>query len=209
LFFNPNTITLLALPLSLIAALHIAIGDRILASFFILLLGACDLLDGYWARKRGTTSLFGAFLDSTVDRLVELFLYMGVLFFYVADGQLSMALLSFWVFGGSFGISYTRARAENLIGNCRVGFWERPERIILLWMGIFFNRLTSAMWILAIGVALTLLHRILHTQKALGEGLSFSTFQKTLFGDYPRASWAYRAYAAFAVFLFFFLPFSS
>ena len=162
------------------------------------------MLDGALAKSRALATPFGAFLDSTVDRITELFVFAGILFFYIRRGELGRAALTYWVIGSSLVISYTRARAENLIPSCRVGFWERPERIGLLVTGLVSGHLQTALWILAFGTTLTALHRIFHTQSVLSQK-SFSPLQSIFFRDYPRKSWPYRLYIFVVILLTLFL----
>ena len=201
---TPNVITLLGLPLGITAAFFLSKGSFFLAAFFVLLLCGCDLLDGYLAKKRGLATSFGAFLDSTIDRIAELLLFAGILFFYLQEGTVPMVGITYWVIGASLVISYTRARAENFIQNCRVGFWERPERLGLLLLGLVSEHLNTALWILAFGTTLTALHRIFYTRSALSQK-RFSSFQKAIFHDTPRKSWAYRLYVFVVVALTLFL----
>ncbi len=194
---TPNGLTLLGLPFGVFAGFLLAGGHLRCASFFLFALSACDFFDGRIAKKMKLTTEFGAFLDSTVDRIVELFLFMGIIFLYSRRGDWRTALVAYGGLSGSLVVSYTRARAENFIKNCRVGFWERPERLLLLLLGLLTHHLTTALWILAIGTTLTSLHRILYTRYTL---LHRNLPWKTLFWDFPRSSWMYRI-AAFAVIL--------
>ena len=203
---TPNAITLLGLPLGGAAAFLLYRGDLLLSALPITLLGGCDLLDGYVAKTRGLVTPFGAFLDSTVDRLTELFLFAGILFFYLRQRDAVTACVTYWAMGGSLVISYTRARAENFIPNCRIGFWERPERIGLLLAGLVSGHLKTALWILAIGATFTLLHRIFYTRRALLEKPP-QPFRTVLFRDYPRKSWPYCIYALVVVLLVLFVRF--
>ena len=199
---TPNTVTLLSLPVALIAALFLSQGRFFLAAFWLILLGGCDLLDGYLARTKKLDSPFGAFLDSTIDRLTELLVYFGILVLFLRKDP-CMAAVTYGVMGGSFVISYARARAEKFVENARVGFWERPERMVLLFLGLLLGRLEASLWILLFGVAQTATHRILHTYQAL-QKISLIPFQKILFWDFPRTSWPYRL-LAFLVIAFTFL----
>ena len=188
---TPNVVTSLSLPLAVCAAFFLSQGVPYFSFLLILLCGCCDILDGYLAKKKGLATPFGAFLDSTIDRIVDLLLFSGILFFYLREGDLLMAGVTYWVMGGSLVVSYARARAENFIPDCRVGFWERPERIILILMGLLTNRLKTVLWILAFGIPVTVLHRIIHTRSIL-QKKEPSPFQRLLLHHYPRKSWSYR-----------------
>ena len=190
---TPNAVTLFGLPIALLVALCIAQGSFLLGASLFLLLGGCDLLDGYIAKTRNLATPFGAFLDSSVDRVTDFILFFGILFFYLKEGDDKMVFVTGWALGGPFLVSYTRARAEKFIPSCRVGFWERPERIGLLLVGLVFGRLEMALWILAVGTTLTALHRVLYTQRTLsGKPFRFPL----LFPDYPRKSLPYWLYVA-------------
>ncbi len=202
---SPNGITLSALPLSLFAFWFLLRGAFLAAFFLGVGVSLCDFLDGYTAKKRGRITPFGAFLDSATDRVTELIFYAGILFFYLKEGRLLLAGAAYWAIGSAMLVSYTRARAENFIENCRVGFWERPERLILLLLGLLANRLPVVLWILAVGGTLTLIHRIRHTRRLLQNTPPPSLFEKILFWDFPRQSWPYRLYVLLVVVLTFFL----
>ena len=197
---TPNTITLLGLPFGGLAAFFLYEGAFLPAILFILLLSGCDILDGYIAKTKQLATPFGAFLDSTVDRVTELLLFAGILFFYLAQGDMQTAAVAYGVMGGSFLVSYTRARAENLIPNCRVGLWERPERLGLLLIGLVSGYLQTALWILLFGTTLTIFHRIFYTRRVLSDP-NFRSFQNGLFRDYPRNSWSYRLYVLVVILL--------
>ena len=207
----PNAITLIGLPAGLLTGFFLYKGLFFFASVSLLVLCACDFFDGALAKKRGLTSPFGAFLDSTVDRTTEFFIFMGALFYYFEEGSIGMAVVTYWALAGSLLVSYTRARAENFIKNCRVGFWERPERLLLMLSGLLTGRLKTVLWILAIGATSTFLDRILHTRESLrhnerdlferAAGAAHPFYQRVLFWRYPRASWPYRIYVGLVVLL--------
>lgn len=127
--------------------------------------GLCDLLDGPVARRQGRVSLFGAFLDSILDRYADLILFLGLLVYYSHVNRFGYAMLAGAAMAGSVMVSYAKARAESLVPTSEVGFWERPERLALMILGALTNRMDVALWILAIGPNITVIHRILHTWK--------------------------------------------
>jgi CDP-diacylglycerol--glycerol-3-phosphate 3-phosphatidyltransferase len=151
---RPNHMTVLGLVFSLVAAYGFALGKFRLAAFITCLAGVCDILDGQLARRTGGETKFGAFLDSTLDRLAEAAILLGIAWFYlfnlvdmVIDPQRvlnnlqrglepvtwgAIALLAVLALVGSFMVSYTRARAEGLGLDCKVGWFERPERMVLV-----------------------------------------------------------------------------
>ena len=139
-----------------------------------------DMLDGRVARLRGRETKFGAFLDSTMDRYSDMVLYMGVMILYArVDNTPHMILV--WVAAfGSFMTSYARARAETLVPSCTVGFLERPERLVLLIVGALTNRMTAALWIIAILSNVTAIQRVVYTYVELKKGWARDR------GDVPR-----------------------
>ena len=181
---------------------YLADGNRLAGLLFLILMGLCDILDGWVARRTARASSFGAFLDSTIDRLTEGFVFLGFLvwFYRERDGKglvLTSAALLF-----SYLVSYTRARGENFIDHCKVGFWERPERLLCLMLALLLNRLKPALWMVAAGSFLTAFHRLCHlkaslTQKALPQ----KGVPSLLFWSYPRFSIPYFLYCLIVILL--------
>jgi CDP-diacylglycerol--glycerol-3-phosphate 3-phosphatidyltransferase len=161
----PNVITWLALILNLWGAILFAAGRFAAGGGMMLLAGLCDLLDGPVARLQGRVSLFGAFLDSILDRYADLILFLGILVYYAHVNRFGYAMLAGGAMAGSVMVSYAKARAESLVPTSEVGFWERPERLVLMILGALTNRMDVALWFLAIGPNLTVIHRILSTWK--------------------------------------------
>jgi CDP-diacylglycerol--glycerol-3-phosphate 3-phosphatidyltransferase len=121
------------------------------------------MVDGRVARVTKTVTPFGAFFDSVVDRYSDMALYMGLLVYYARAERFLYVVLVAVVMAGSVMISYTRARAESLIPTCKVGFLERPERIVLILIGALWNRMAPVLWIIAVLSNITVVHRILYT----------------------------------------------
>ena len=131
---HPNTITVASVVVLFGSGIAFAIESPRMGAFWLLISGILDILDGKVARSGGTSSDFGAFFDSTLDRLGEAALFSGIaVYFVITSGQrwpivgLGVSLLTL---AGSFLVSYTRARAEGLGLECRVGIAQRPERIV-------------------------------------------------------------------------------
>jgi CDP-diacylglycerol--glycerol-3-phosphate 3-phosphatidyltransferase len=131
----------------------------------MVLAGLCDLLDGPVARRQNRVSLFGGFLDSILDRYADLILFLGLLVYYAQVNRFRYAVLAGAAMAGSVMVSYAKARAESLVPTSEIGFWERPERLVLMILGALTNRIDVALWLLAIGPNITVIHRILHTWK--------------------------------------------
>lgn len=169
----PNVITWSALILNLWAGVLFAAGRFAAGGGLMILAGLCDLLDGPVARRQGRVSLFGGFLDSIFDRYADLILFLGLLVYYSSVNRFLYAVLAGAAMAGSVMVSYAKARAESLTPTVEVGFWERPERLVLMILGALTNRMDVALWILAIGPNVTVIHRIVHTwQSTKGEGLA-------------------------------------
>ncbi|MFH1241316.1 MAG: CDP-alcohol phosphatidyltransferase family protein [Pseudomonadota bacterium] len=133
---HPNTLSLAGLIFSILAGVTYSIGAFFWAGWIVVLAGTCDVLDGQIARQTGKGSQFGAFFDSTLDRFGEVFIFLG-LAWYFSDKHQSpwVVLLIILTISGSFMVSYTRARAEGLGIDCKVGWMQRPERVTLLIIG--------------------------------------------------------------------------
>jgi CDP-diacylglycerol---glycerol-3-phosphate 3-phosphatidyltransferase len=166
----PNVITWAALFLNLWAGILFAAGRFAAAGGMMVLAGLCDLLDGPVARRQHRVSLFGGFLDSIFDRYADLILFLGLLVYYARVNRFMYAVLVGAAMAGAVMTSYAKARAESLVPKSEVGFWDRPERLVLMILGAIANRMPVALWILAIGPNLTVVHRILHTWKQTNDG---------------------------------------
>jgi CDP-diacylglycerol---glycerol-3-phosphate 3-phosphatidyltransferase len=168
----PNLITWSALILNTWAGYLFAVGRFAAGGGVMILAGLCDLLDGPVARRQGRVSLFGGFLDSIFDRYADLILFLGLLVYYASVNRFLYACLAGAAMAGSVMVSYAKARAESLTPTLDVGFWERPERLALMILGALSNHMDIALWILAIGPNITVIHRIIDTwQQTKGEGL--------------------------------------
>jgi len=167
----PNVITWSALVANFWAAILFAAGRFAAAGGMMLLAGLCDLLDGRVARLEGRVSLFGEFLDSILDRYADLILFLGLLVYYVDVNRFRYVILAGAAMAGAVMVSYAKARAESLVRESSVGFWDRPERLVLMILGALTNRMEVVLWILAIGPNITVIHRILDTWKQTDGGL--------------------------------------
>jgi phosphatidylglycerophosphate synthase len=161
----PSVITWSALVANFWAGILFAAGRFAAGGGMMILAGLCDLLDGPVARRQGRVSKFGAFLDSILDRYADLILFLGLLVYYAQVNRFLYAFLAGAAMAGSVMVSYAQARAESLVPTSEIGFFERPERLVLMILGALFNRMPIALWILAIGPNITVIHRILHTWK--------------------------------------------
>jgi CDP-diacylglycerol--glycerol-3-phosphate 3-phosphatidyltransferase len=126
-----------------------------------------DLLDGILARKRNMSTRFGAFLDSCMDRFGDAVVFMGVLIHYAIVHNVLCVLITACALTLAQITSYTRARAEVLIPRCKIGFMERPERVILLSIGLVFNRVPICLLLMCISSFITIMDRLVYTKREL------------------------------------------
>ena len=150
-------------PWSRVAAFLLAAGHFQAAALVVIGAGVFDMVDGRVARETNRVTRFGGFFDSVLDRYSDLALLMGLLVYYAAINRFGYIVLTAIVMTGSVMVSYTRARAENTIPKCKVGFLERPERVVLLIIGALFDRMAPVLWVLAILTNLTVIHRMIYT----------------------------------------------
>jgi CDP-diacylglycerol--glycerol-3-phosphate 3-phosphatidyltransferase len=168
---TPNALTLAGLVGSTVAAVLFAWGRFGWGAAALVLGSVCDMLDGAVARETGTSSRFGAFFDSTVDRLSELVVFVGFMAYYArVDGSILFASLAVLAAGGSFLVSYARARAEGLGIACSVGLMERPERLVLVVLGAILGpgAMKGVLVLLTVLVYYTVWQRIEHVRRELG-----------------------------------------
>src|SRR3954447_11055122 len=160
---HPNVLTFVGLLINIVAAVLLATGQFRTAGLVIVGAGLFDMVDGRVARETNQVTRFGGFFDSVLDRYSDLALLMGLLVYYGNINRPFYVVLTALVMTGSVMVSYTRARAENTIPTCKVGFMERPERVVLLIIGALFDRMAPVLWELAILSNLTVLHRMIFT----------------------------------------------
>lgn len=167
---TPNTFTFLGLIVNSISAALFAMGRFRDGAAMLFLASFLDMADGQVARRVGRVTAFGAFLDSTLDRYSDLALYMGLVVYFTLIGRPFYMALAAVAMASSFMVSYSRARAESLIPSCKVGFMERPERVVLLMLGGLFNRMAQVLWVIATISTITVIHRVVYTRRQLRAG---------------------------------------
>ncbi len=160
---HPNVFTCLGLFINAAAAWLFSQGEFTKAGLVVLLGAVFDLVDGPVARHSNRVTFFGGFLDSVIDRYSDLILLMGMLVYYATINRFSYIVLTAAAMAGSVMISYARARAEKDIPKCKVGFLERPERIVLIIIGALSNRMAPVLWVIAVLSNWTVIQRILFT----------------------------------------------
>jgi CDP-diacylglycerol--glycerol-3-phosphate 3-phosphatidyltransferase len=167
---NPNVLTFMGLVVNTIAAILFGYANsdnqaRLFryAGLVIIGSGFFDLVDGEVARATNRVTRFGGFFDSVIDRYSDASQFLGLLVFYARGQRFVYVVLAAFVMVSAIMVSYTRARAESLIGSCRVGFLERPERLVLVIIGALFNRMAPVLWLIAVLSTITVIHRMRYT----------------------------------------------
>ncbi len=175
---SPNILTVIGVTINVGCGVLFGFGEFFWAGIVLIFANLFDMLDGNVARLTGRVTKFGAFLDSSLDRLSDMVAFLGIIAFY-ASNTLLHSLLNVILAGagmiGSVMVSYTTARSESMGVKSNVGFLQRPERMVLLIIGglstvpnsnsFFANRMPQVLWILAIGSMWTFVHRMFHTWK--------------------------------------------
>lgn len=170
---SPNVLTFIGLVINTIAAILFGYANAfnysrlfMYAGLVIIGAGIFDMVDGRVARATGQVTTFGAFFDSVIDRYSDVALFFGLLVYYARANRFFYLVLVAFVMVSSVLVSYTRARAESLIGSCKVGFMERPERVVLVIIGALFARwgaMAPVLWVLAVLSTITIIHRVVYT----------------------------------------------
>ena len=173
---NPNILTVIGVAINVGSGLLFGYGQFFWAGIVLIVANLFDMLDGQVARLSGRVTRFGGFLDSSLDRLSDMVVFVGLMVFYARDTQFHSTLNVFLAGAGLMGsvmVSYASARAESLIPKCDVGFLRRPERVVLFIIGalsthpgsnnFFANRMPAVLWVLAVGSYWTFAHRMYHT----------------------------------------------
>jgi len=170
---SPNVLTFIGLVINTVAAVLFGYANSdnyprmfLYAGLVIIGAGIFDMVDGRVARATNQVTTFGGFFDSVIDRYSDVALFFGLLVYYARANHFFYLVLVAFVMVSSVMVSYTRARAESLIGSCKVGFMERPERIVLVIIGALFARfgaMAPVLWVLAVLSTVTIIHRIVYT----------------------------------------------
>jgi CDP-diacylglycerol---glycerol-3-phosphate 3-phosphatidyltransferase len=179
---SPNVLTVIGVSLNVGCGLLFGMGRFFSAGIALIVANLFDMLDGQVARLSGRVTRFGGFLDSSLDRLSDMVVFVGLMVFYARDTPFHSTLNVFLAGAGLMGsvmVSYASARAESLIPKCDVGFLRRPERVVLFIIGalsthpgsdnFFANRMPAVLWVLAVGSYWTFAHRMYHTWRELNK----------------------------------------
>lgn len=171
---HPNILTTIGVCINALCGVLFGLGKFFWAGVVLIVANLFDMLDGNVARQTGNVTKFGGFLDSSLDRLSDMFAFIGIMMFYAGNSPQHSILNVFLAGVGmmmSVMVSYTTARSEGLGVKANVGFVQRPERVVLLIIGalstwdwnsqnFFANRMPQVLWVLAIGSVWTLVHRM-------------------------------------------------
>jgi len=173
---SPNVLTFTGVIINVIAAWELAHGRFLSAGAWMVLANIFDYIDGKVASELSMVTQFGAFFDSVMDRFSDITLFIGLIALYneLGTGHKDLVLTTSLAMMFAVMTSYTRARAESLIEKCKVGFMERPERIVLFMAGAFTNRMAAVIWVILFLSAVTVLDRIYMTWRELKAGRSLA-----------------------------------
>ena len=164
---HPNVLTFVGVLINVVAAWALATGRFATAGGIMIAANIFDFIDGKVAREMGMESAFGGFWDSVMDRFSDLALFLGLVYLYASLQRADYVLVTALAMTFTVLTSYARARAESLIDKCKVGFMERPERIVLFMIGAFTNRMAAVLWVILVLSMLTVAARIYHTWREL------------------------------------------
>jgi CDP-diacylglycerol--glycerol-3-phosphate 3-phosphatidyltransferase len=229
---SPNTLTAIGLAINVLAAVALGVGRPRLGAAVMFLAGMFDVLDGAYAREAKKVTSFGAFFDSTIDRCSDIVVFAGIAFFFAfgeAQGPPAQRyfyfVLTILALMGSVLTSYVRARAENIIPDCHVGFLERAERAVLLMIAGASNHIYMGIWLIAVLSFMTVIRRIIHFRTELhridaakgaggagtGSAKTSTSFQSPLlnwlFFNFPRRTWQWDVCCGIVILLCLFPPF--
>jgi CDP-diacylglycerol--glycerol-3-phosphate 3-phosphatidyltransferase len=194
---SPNVLTFTGVVVNITAAWLLGTERFWSAGFTMLAANIFDYIDGKVARERNRETEFGAFYDSVMDRFSDITLFIGLVYLYTKHGRTDYVIITALAMMFSVMTSYTRARAESIIPKCKVGFMERPERIVLFMIGAFTNRMAAVMWVILVLSVVTVADRIYFTWretrgvKESKKPLVLSVLWRAFFWTDERASWQY------------------
>jgi CDP-diacylglycerol---glycerol-3-phosphate 3-phosphatidyltransferase len=164
---HPNVLTFVGVLINFAAAWALALGKFVTAGCIMIVANIFDFIDGKVAVELGEVSAFGGFWDSVIDRFSDLALFIGLIFLYSQRGRTDYVMITALAMMFAIMTSYTRARAESVIEKCKVGFMERPERIVLFMIGAFTNRMAAVLWVILVLSVFTVADRIILTYREL------------------------------------------
>jgi CDP-diacylglycerol--glycerol-3-phosphate 3-phosphatidyltransferase len=166
---HPNILTFVGMLINVAAAWALAVGAFVPAGGIMIVGNIFDYIDGKVANELNAVSAFGGFWDSVIDRFSDLSLFIGLIYLYSSMHRTDYVIVAALAMMFAIMTSYTRARAESLIKKCKVGFMERPERIVLFMIGAFTNRMAAVLWVILVLSVFTVADRIIYTYRELRE----------------------------------------
>jgi CDP-diacylglycerol--glycerol-3-phosphate 3-phosphatidyltransferase len=164
---HPNTLTFIGVLINVGAAWALGLGAFVLAGAIMVVANIFDYIDGKVATELNAVSAFGGFWDSVIDRFSDISLFIGLIYLYSSLQRTDYVIITALAMMFAIMTSYTRARAESLIKKCKVGFMERPERIVLFMIGAFTNRMAAVLWVILVLSVFTVADRIILTYREL------------------------------------------
>ena len=164
---HPNVLTFVGVLINVAAAVALGLGRFVLAGVIMVVANIFDFIDGKVAREMGMETAFGGFWDSVMDRFSDISLFIGLIYLYSLKERTDYVMITALAMMFTVMTSYTRARAESIIKKCKVGFMERPERIVLFMIGAFTNRMAAVLWIILVLSVFTVADRIILTYREL------------------------------------------
>jgi CDP-diacylglycerol--glycerol-3-phosphate 3-phosphatidyltransferase len=167
---HPNILTFVGVLINVAAAWELAHGRFVSGGVIMVIANIFDFIDGKVAVELDAVSAFGGFWDSVIDRFSDIALFLGLIYLYSHLGRTDYVMITAIAMMFAIMTSYTRARAESLIPKCKVGFMERPERIVLFMIGAFTNRMAAVMWVIGVLSVFTVADRIIYTYRELRAG---------------------------------------
>ena len=199
---HPNMLTLIGVLINVGAAWALGKDHFLLAGVIMIVGNIFDFIDGKVAQESNTISKFGGFWDSVIDRFSDLALFVGLIYLYSSMGRTDYVMVAALALTFSIMTSYTRARAESLIAKCKVGFMERPERIVRFMIGAFTNRMAAVMWVTLVLSIFSVADRVILTYRVLEQlperppavtqsPLPVRMLWNAFFWTFDRATWQY------------------
>ena len=205
---HPNLLTLTGVVVNAGGAWALGTGQFRVAGMVMILANIFDFIDGKVAERTASASRFGGFWDSVMDRFSDILLFIGLIYLYSELDRTDYVLITALTLMFSVMTSYARARAESLIEKCKVGFMERPERIVLFMIGAFTNRMAAVLWVILVLSVVTVVDRIYFTWRELRTSdrtpteaprmtfkrmlaLPALAVRHSLFWTFERATWQY------------------
>jgi len=199
---HPNVLTFVGVLINSLAAWQLGKGHFVTAGVIMIVANIFDFIDGKVAHITGKMSKFGGFWDSVIDRFSDIALFIGLIYLYSSLRRTDYVMVASFAMMFALMTSYTRARAESLIAKCKVGFMERPERIVLFMIGAFTNRMAGVLWVILVLSVFSVADRVILTYRVLEQlperppaiaasPLPLRMLWNAFFWTFERATWQY------------------